>query len=45
MTSSPIASWQVEGGKVEAMIDFLFMAAKSLQTVTRSHACSSEEKE
>ena len=44
MVSGPFTSWQVEGGKVEVMIDFLFLAPKSLQTVTCSHACSSEEK-
>ena len=28
MASSPITSWQIEGGKVEAMIDFIFLAPK-----------------
>ena len=48
MTSSPFTSWQVEGGKVEVMIDFLFLAPKSLQTVTAAvelkDSCSLEEK-
>ena len=28
MTSSPITSWQVEGGKVEKLIDFIFLDSK-----------------
>ena len=28
MASGPITSWQTEGGKVEAMIDFLFLGSK-----------------
>ena len=28
MVSSPITSWQIEGGKVEAMIDFIFLGSK-----------------
>ena len=28
MASSPITAWQIEGEKVEAMIDFLFLAYK-----------------
>ena len=28
MTSSPIISWQIEGGKVEAVTDFLFLGFK-----------------
>ena len=31
MASSPIISWQIEGEKVEAVIDFIFWAPKSLQ--------------
>ena len=34
MASSPIISWQIEGEKVEAVIDFIFWAPKSLQMVT-----------
>ena len=29
MTSSPIASWQIEGGKVETVTDFLFLGSKT----------------
>ena len=28
MVSSPIASWQIEGGKVKIVIDFLFLGSK-----------------
>ena len=34
MVSSPITSWQTDGEKVETVIDFLFLAPKSLWTVT-----------
>ena len=27
MASSPITSWQIEGGKVEAMTDFIFLGS------------------
>ena len=28
MASSPITSWQIEGGKLEAVIDFIFLGSK-----------------
>ena len=28
MVSSPITSWQIEGGKVEKVIDFIFLGSK-----------------
>ena len=28
MVSSPITSWQIEGGKVEVVTDFLFLGSK-----------------
>ena len=28
LASSPISSWQIEGGKVEAVTDFLFLGSK-----------------
>ena len=34
MASSPIISWQIEGGKMETVRDFIFWAPKSLQMVT-----------
>ena len=34
MASGPITSWQLEGGKVKVVTDFLFLGSKSLQIVT-----------
>ena len=34
MASNPISSRQIEGGKVEAVADFIFGAPKPLQMVT-----------
>ena len=34
MVSSPITSWQIDGGKVEVVTDFIFLGSKSLQMVT-----------
>ena len=34
MTSSPITSWQIEGEKVEAVTDFLFLVSKITTMVT-----------
>ena len=34
MASSPITSWQIEGKKVEAVTDFIFLGSKSQCTVT-----------
>ena len=34
MATSHIPSWQIEGEKVEAVRDFLFLGPKSLQMVT-----------
>ena len=28
MASSPITSWKIEGGKVEAVTDFIFLGSK-----------------
>ena len=28
MTSSPIISWQIEGGNIEAVTDFIFLGSK-----------------
>ena len=38
MASVPITSWQIEGEKVEAVIDFLFLGSK----VTADGNCSHE---
>ena len=34
MASGPITSWEIDGGTVEIMADFIFWAPKSLQMVT-----------
>ena len=34
MASGPITSWEIEGGTVETVTDFIFLAPKSLQMVT-----------
>ena len=33
MASGPITSWQIDGGTVETVSDFIFWAPKSLQMV------------
>ena len=40
MSSGPITSWQTEGGKVEAVIDFIFLGSK----ITADGDCSYEIK-
>ena len=49
MASGPITSWQIEVEKVEAVADFIFLAPKSLWTVTAAtklkDAFSLEEKQ
>ena len=37
IASGPITSWQIDGGTVETVSDFIFWAPKSLQMVTASH--------
>ena len=48
MASGPITSWQIDGGKVETVTDFIFLGPKSLQMVTAAtklkDTCSLEEK-
>ena len=34
MASGSITSWQIDGEKVEIVADFIFLAPKSLQTLT-----------
>ena len=47
MASSPITSWQIDGDKMEIVMDLFSWAAKSLQTVTAAmklkDACSLED--
>ena len=40
MAPSPITSWQIEGGKVEAVTDFIFLGSK----ITADGDCSHEIK-
>ena len=40
MASGPITSWQIEGEKVEAVTDFIFLDSK----ITADHNCSHEIK-
>ena len=37
MTSGPITSWQIEGVKVGAMTDFIFLGSKITEDDDRSH--------
>ena len=41
MASSPIISWQIEGEKVEAVTDFIFLGSK----ITADGGCSCEFKD
>ena len=34
MASNPITTWQIDGEIVETVVDFIFLAPKSLQMVT-----------
>ena len=34
MASGPITSWEIDGGTVETVSDFIFLGPKSLQMVT-----------
>ena len=38
MASSPITSWQIKGGNVETMTDFIFLGSK----ITVDSDCSQE---
>ena len=40
MASSPITSWQIDGGKVEVVTDFIFLGSK----ITAGCGCSHEIK-
>ena len=40
VVSSPITSWQIEGGKVEIVTDFIFLGSK----ITVDNDCSQEIK-
>jgi len=40
MASGPITSWQIEGGKLETVTDFIFLSSK----ITADSDCSHEIK-
>ena len=47
IASSPITSWQIEGGKVEIVTDFIFLGSKITAATAATKlkaACSLEEK-
>ena len=48
MASGPITSWQIEGEKMEAVTDFIFLGFKITERVTAAlklkDTCSLEEK-
>ena len=48
ITSGPITSWQIDRETMETVMDFIFLAPKSVQMVTAAmkvkDACSLEEK-
>ena len=47
MASSPITSWQIDGGKVKTVTDFIFLDFKSTAVTAAmklKDACSLEEK-
>ena len=48
MASSPITSWQIDGGKVETVTDFIFLVFKIMVDCDCIHeikeTCSLEEK-
>ena len=41
MTSSPINSWQIDGGKVETVTDFIFLGSKITVDGNCSHKIKS----
>ena len=45
MTSGPITLWQMEGGKVETVTDFIFLGSKMVTAAMKlKDTCSLEEK-
>ena len=48
MASGPVTSWQIQGGEVETVTDFLFLGSKITGLVTVSmglkNTCSLERK-
>ena len=46
IASGPITSWQIDGGKIQIVADFIFLAPKALWTTATKlkDTCSLEEK-
>ena len=45
MTSSPITSWQIDGGKVETVTDFIFLGSKITDFAQKTLMLGKIEKE
>ena len=44
MASGPITSWQIDGGKMEPVTDFIFLGSKITAAMKLKDTCSLEEK-
>ena len=44
MASGPIISWQIDGGKVETVANFIFLGSKITAVMKLKDTCSFEEK-
>ena len=44
MASGPITSWQINGGALERVTDFIFLGSKIAAAMKLKDACSLEEK-
>ena len=44
MASGPITSWQIDGGKVETVTDFIFLGSKSTADGDYSHKIKKKNK-
>ena len=44
MASGPITSWQIDGGKIEPVTDFIFLGSKITAAMKLKDTCSLEEK-
>ena len=44
MASGPITSWQIDGEKVEAVADFMFLSSKIIVDGNRNHEIKSYDK-
>ena len=44
MASGPIVSWQIDGGEMETVADFIFLGSKITAAMKLKDACSLEGK-